>query len=69
MTDAPSSISYKGLLRNMLESGFDTQDCIGEKVDDSSGAGAKHIAITVESKEKLLFFADDACGKIGRAHV
>jgi hypothetical protein len=62
MTDAPNSISYKGVLRNMLESGFDTQDCIGEKVDDSSGAGAKHIAITVESKEKQLFFADDACG-------
>jgi hypothetical protein len=62
MTDTPSSISYKGLLRNMLESGFDTQDCIGEKVDDSSGAGAKHITITVEGKEKQLFFADDACG-------
>jgi hypothetical protein len=46
----------------MLESGFDTQDCIGEKIDDSSGAGAKHISITVESKEKQLFFADDACG-------
>jgi hypothetical protein len=46
----------------MLDSGFDTQDCIGEKVDDSSGAGAKHITMTLDSKDKQFIIADDACG-------
>ena len=67
------SINISGLLRNMLDEGFNTRDCIGEMIDDSLGAGAKNIRISLDTVNKQLIFSDDGCGmtkeKLREAHV
>ena len=56
------SISISGLLQNMLDEGFNTKDCICEMIDDSLGAGSKHIRISLDTINKQLNFIDDGCG-------
>ena len=73
MSHMSGSVNIAGLLQNMLDSGFSTKDTIGELIDDSLGAGAKTIRISVNTTRKECVFSDDGCGmneqKLGESHV
>ena len=56
----PNSINISGMMMNMLSSGFDTIDCIGELIDNSIGANAKNIHIHL--LDNLVIFVDDGEG-------
>ncbi len=56
----PNSINISGMMMNMLSSGFDTIDCIGELIDNSIGAHAKNIHIHL--LDHLVIFVDDGEG-------
>jgi len=61
MTEA---VSISGLLLNLLDTGFRTQDNIGEMIDNSFGSGAKKIRITLDSSTNppTLVFSDNGGG-------
>jgi hypothetical protein len=60
-----------GTLKNMLATGFSTENCITELIDDSLGAGATYVRLTL-AKDRLIV-ADNGRGmtreKLGSAHV
>ena len=61
MTEA---VSISGLLLNLLDTGFRTQDNVGEMIDNSFGSGAKKIRITLDSSTSppILVFSDNGAG-------
>jgi len=60
-----------GTLKNMLATGFSTENCITELIDDSLGARATHVRLTLA--EGRLIIADNGCGmsreRLREAHV
>ncbi len=66
-----SSISMAGTLKNMLSTGFSTENCITEMIDDSLGAKATMIRLTLA--DNRLIVADNGtgmtCSKLREAHV
>ena len=66
-------INISGLLKNLLSSGFNTRDCIGEMLDNSIGANSKNINIILDTKQNILIFSDDGCGmtkeELGKSHI
>jgi len=54
----PSSTNLPGMLQNMLSDGFNQTSNICELIDDSLGAGAGHVRITLETKERKMIVAD-----------
>ncbi len=61
-----NSINVGGLIKNMLDSGFDTNDCIGELIDNSLGANATNIKIhlldTLNELKNVILFVDNGIG-------
>jgi hypothetical protein len=55
-------VNVGGLIKNMLDSGFSLQDCIGELIDDSIGAGATVIRLTLDSAHKECVVSDNGSG-------
>ena len=55
-------VNVGGLIKNMLDSGFSLQDCIGELVDDSIGAGATVIRLTFDSATRECVVSDNGSG-------
>jgi hypothetical protein len=70
-TNGPVNVS--GLLQTLLESGFNTYDCIGELLDNSLDSGANNIIMTIDTNSHKFIFSDDGCGmtktQLGDAHV
>ncbi len=68
-----TGISMAGTLKNMLASGFSTENCITELIDDSLGAGATHVRLTLVEGPHRLIVADNGCGmtcaRLREAHV
>ena len=66
-------VNISGLLKNLLSSGFNTRDCIGEMLDNSIGANSKNINIILDTKNNILIFSDDGCGmskeELGKSHI
>ena len=58
MTEA---VNIAGLLQNLLDTGFRTQDNVGEMIDNSFGSGAKKIRITLDptTTPPTLVFSDN----------
>ncbi len=60
-----------GTLKNMLAMGFSTENCITELIDDSLGAGATHVRLTLDDCRFIV--ADNGSGmtreKVPSAHV
>jgi hypothetical protein len=50
------------MLKNMLSDGFNVYSNISELIDDSLGASAKNICITVDTQNSLVCVADDGHG-------
>lgn len=70
---ANNSINISGLIKNMLDSGFDTTDCLGELIDNSLGAKATNIKIhfiddfkyyqdDINKTNYVILFADNGIG-------
>jgi hypothetical protein len=53
--------SMAGTLKNMLATGFSTENCITELIDDSLGAGATHVRLTL-ADGRCLITADNGSG-------
>lgn len=66
-----TGISMAGTLKNMLATGFSTENCITELIDDSLGARATHVRLTLA--DGRLIVADNGCGmsreRLREAHV
>ena len=72
MTEA---VNIAGLLQNLLDTGFRTQDNVGEMIDNSFGSGAKKIRITLDptTTPPTLVFSDNGGGmtlkELKSAHI
>jgi len=66
-------VNISGLLKNLLASGFNTRDCIGEMLDNCIGAKSNNINIILNTKLNILIFSDDGCGmtkeELGISHI
>ena len=66
-----NGISMAGTLKNMLATGFSTENCITELIDDSLGAGASQVRLTLADGRLLV--ADNGRGmsreQLRSAHV
>jgi len=56
------SIDIAGLFKNMLQQGFTTNHCLSELIDDSYGAKATTIGITINTNLSLLIIQDNGIG-------
>ncbi len=56
------AVDIKGLIQNTLSTGSSLEAAIGELIDGSFDAGAKHVHIYLDTKAGLLIVADDGCG-------
>jgi len=71
MSYAMSSVNLPGLLQNLLNSSFNSKDCISELIDNATDAGATEVRITLIGNDMIV--ADNGKGmtrdQLGEAHV